>query len=134
MDISVRKTTTTGLSDKSWIHAGRDGSLQNMLSETLDLDLFDETTQYPDGSIRSGTVLARVTVGGLLGPYDDSDTTTGLGTAVGFLYEDTPVNAGSTRAGCAVYHTGGVVVANLPTNNGLDAAARADLTHCYFRD
>lgn len=134
MDLSVKKTTTTLLSDKSWIYAGRDGSTQNMLGGTLDLTLFVAEDHYPDGSIRSGTVLARVDatdVNSLLGPYDpaaldDRDT------ALGLLFEDTKVSAGQTRAGCAVFHDGPVVEANLPATSGIDTDAKTALTHITF--
>lgn len=133
MDISPRTTTATGLSDKSWIYGGMDGGLQNMLSETLDLSLFDAETHYPDGSILSGTVLARVTATGLLGPYDD-EADDGLEDAVGHLFEDERVFNAAGKAGVAVFHDGVVVTANLPDSSGIDDAAKADLKNITYRD
>jgi hypothetical protein len=226
MDLSPQTTTTTGLSDKSWLQSTHGIDMNRSI--TLDLSLFDPTLHYPDGSIRSGTVLGRVTATGLYGPYggtsdevqtvteggsgltsftltfsgqttgaiaagataaavqtalealsnigagnvlvsgsaggpytvkfvgDLADTnvaqmtatpTGGTGTvtvatttaggadiasdgreiAAGHLFEDERVNAGSTKAGAALFRHGGVVEANLPANHGLDAAAKADL-------
>lgn len=226
MDLSPQKTTVSGLSDKSWLHSLHGVDLNK--SVTLDLTLFDEATHYPDGSIRSGTVLGKVTATGLYGPYggtteevqtvteggagltsftltfsgqttdplDDAATaaqvqaalealsnigagnvvvtgaasgpytvkfvgdlantnvaqmtatpTGGTGTvtvatttaggadiasdgrevAAGHLFEDEKVNAGSTKAGVALFRHGGVIEANLPANSGLDDAAKTDL-------
>ena len=132
MDLTPQKTTTGGLSDKSWVYG--DHGLDVMQSETLDLTKFTAETHYPDGSIRSGTVLARDTGTGLLVPYDTANSTDAdYDTAIGHLFEDTKVNAGSTKAGCAVYWHGSVVEANLPANHGLDAAAKADLVNIRYR-
>lgn len=131
MDLSPQKTTVSGLSDKSWLHSLHGVDLNK--SVTLDLTKFVEATHYPDGSIRSGTVLAEITATGLYGPYDDSDTTTGLGVAAGLLFEDEKVNAGSTHAGVALVRHGGVIEANLPATSGIDTAAKADLAaHILF--
>jgi hypothetical protein len=231
MDLSPQKTTVTGLSDKSWLFSTHGVDLNK--SVTLDLTLFDEATHYPDGSIRSGTVLGKVAATGLYGPYggtsEEVQTVTeggsgltsftltfsgqttapiaagataaavrtalealsniavgdvavtgdpggpytvtfggalantnvaqmtatptgGTGTvtvatqtaggadsvsdgrevATGHLFEDEKVNAGSTKAGVAMFRHGGVIEANLPANHGLDAAAKTDLPQILY--
>jgi hypothetical protein len=55
----------------------------------------------------------------------------GTDTAVGHLYTGLSVPADGDLH-CAVLDHGKVIVANLPDNHGLDAAARADLTHVRY--
>jgi hypothetical protein len=86
--------------------------------------------------IPSGVVLGKITASGLYGPYDDS-LMTGVEVATGFLFTDVDVRAhiaaaGSTtltgvKAMAAMMITGIILVAKLPTGNGLDTAGRVDL-------
>lgn len=124
MDLSPLKTTTGGLSDKSWLQSTH--GLDMNLSVTLNLALFDAEDHYPDGSIRSGTDLGIVTASGLYGPYD-ADATDGREVLAGHLYEDEKVNAGSTKAGVALFRHGSVRRDNLPATSGHMTAAEADV-------
>lgn len=131
MDLTIETTTVTGLEDRSWL--GSAHGTDSTQSDTLDAALFTAATHYPNGEIRSGTVLGRVTATGLLGPYADG-ALDGRGTAVGLLFNTVRVRAANARIGVPVLEHGRVRVANLPANHGLDAAARVDLRNIRFAD
>lgn len=70
MDISVRKTSPLIVEDRSWL--GDVDGTQATRSITLLASAFTKVTHYPDGVLKSGTVLARFTSGAnvnLYGPY-----------------------------------------------------------------
>ncbi len=70
MDISVRKTSPLIVEDRSWL--GDVDGTQATRSITLLLSLFTKNTHYPNGVIKSGTVIAKATAGanaGYWGPY-----------------------------------------------------------------
>jgi hypothetical protein len=100
----------------------------------LNFALFDAEDHYPNGYIPSGTVLGRVTTGGRLGPYDDA-ASDGRQTAVGHLYNAITVPADTARKVAAAVIDCFAVIdeSKLPTNHGLDAAARADLPLIKYR-
>jgi hypothetical protein len=102
---------------------------------TLDGDEFLAT--FDDGVIPSGVALGKVTATDKYVPYDDGGTDDGRRVCVGFLF--TTVDLGGTTAGtvgdtaAALLWHGQVVEDNLPTDNGLDAAAKTDLAgHFHF--
>ncbi len=141
MDLGVETTTVTGLEDRSWLGSAHGTEATDTV--TLDLTLFTAATHFPNGEIRSGTVLARVTATGLYGPYDnavDVDPVTagqqsdGRDVARGHLFNTIRVRTGQTRAGAPLMTHGKVRVANLPANHGLDAPARADLPLIQYID
>lgn len=109
-------------------------------SGTLDISAFTAGTHYANGYIPSGTVLARITATGKLGPYTTAGSG-GLETAVGFLYSATkvPNTADTTKdVGCAYVAAFAVVDADkLPFSSGagsLDTAGRADLPTIHFEN
>jgi hypothetical protein len=128
------RTTTYGGSDHSWL-GSQHGTTTNR-PVTLDLSKFDFATDFTSGMIPSGVVLGKISASGLYGPYDDA-LSTGVEVAKGFLFTDVDVRAHIAAAGSttltglvapgAMLITGIVVEANLPTNHGLDAAAKTDL-------
>jgi hypothetical protein len=237
MDISLRTESWT-VEDRSWL-GSRDGT-EFTETITLDTSTFTEATHYPDGYVKSGTVLAKLS-NGLYGPYNATDevqtvtitgsptggtftltfdgqttaaiaynaaasavqtalvalsnvetgeatvaggpgpgtawtvtfsgqyagtdvpvmtadgtsltggtspevtvtTTTagggeaaaGAGTAAGFLFNSTEMRASGPDVGAPLLWRGVIKVANLPTNHGLDAGARADLAAKFrFKD
>ncbi len=70
MDISVRKTSPLIVEDRSWL--GDVDGTQATRSVTLRTAAFTKATHFPDGVLKSGTVLAKYTSGsyaGLYGPY-----------------------------------------------------------------
>jgi len=131
MDLAIERTTVTGLEDRSWLgsHHGTDSTQ----SCTLDASLFTPATHYPNGEIRSGTVLGRVTATKMYGPYDNT-ATDGRQTAVGFLFNTVRVRSATARIGAPIQEHGRIRVSRLPANNGLDAAARVELSHFRFAD
>ncbi len=138
MGISVEITSDSwGVDSKDWLLARK--GFDTCRSETLDLALFTTGLGFSTGVISSGTVLGKVTAGGLLGPYDP-DGVDGRQTAVGHLFDgvrqaDSEGNA-FTVAGCAVLWEGIVRRDNLPAWGGgegdLDAAAEADLSFIRY--
>lgn len=66
MDLTVR-TETFGQDDQSWIGAAHGIDLARSI--TLDTSAFTAGTHYPDGYIRGGTPLGKITATGLYGPY-----------------------------------------------------------------
>lgn len=122
MDLSIRKETY-GQDDQSWIGAAHGIDLAR--SVTLDTSAFTKATHYPDGYIKSGTPLGRITATGLYAPYNSAGAD-GTETLAGFLL--TPANVptdGTTDVGAALYEHGRVVSANLPI--AIDSAGEADL-------
>ncbi|GAA3018299.1 head decoration protein [Streptomyces fulvorobeus] len=97
-------------------------------SVTLDVTKFTAGTHYPDGYIKSGIPLGRITTGQKVGPYDDA-ATDGRQTCIGFLYTGVEVvtkrgavlssAVGSMLVHCAVKES------KLPVT--LDAAGKTDL-------
>ena len=64
---------------------------------TLDVSAFTAATHYPNGYIKSGTPLAKVS--GLMVPYDSLEaTTTGAGVLAGHLYTDQRVVSSAATA------------------------------------
>lgn len=130
MDISPKKTGDFVPEDRSWL-ASADGTQFNK-SVTLAIPLFTKATHYPDGVIKSGTLLAKATSGthsGKYGPYSDA-ATDGRQVAVGHLFNSTPVRADADTpdyVGAPLQRRGVIDQTNLPTNHGVDAAAKTDL-------
>ena len=130
MDIAPKRSADFVVEDRSWL-ASADGTA-NLKSVSLAIPLFTEATHYPDGVIKSGTLLAEATSGtyaGKYGPYDDA-ATDGRQTATGHLWNTTPVRTDSlapTYVGAPMQRWGVIDESNLPTNHGVDAAAKVDL-------
>lgn len=125
--MDLKPTTETFSSDsKKWLGSehGTTSCDPIMLDATLMLAVFD------DGNVPSGVVLGLVTATGRYGPYDD-DATDGREVARGHLFDIVQVVAGSNPGGALFWH-GEVVEANLPTDHGLDAAAKADLPQVRY--
>ncbi|WP_405927925.1 head decoration protein [Streptomyces griseus] len=62
------------------------------VSVTLDVSKFTKSTHYPDGYLKSGIALGKVTTGGKYGPYDAA-ATDGREDIVGFLFTGVDVDA-----------------------------------------
>lgn len=131
-DISVHETGNYFAEDRSWA-IGEHGfdAPQNVV---LDLTLFTGTN-FADGYIKSGTILAKVTaVGanqGKVGPYTTADSTTGLGVAVGVLFNTVKIGTPTTRlvADAVLVHFV-CRETRLPYSTGdgsIDATGKADL-------
>jgi hypothetical protein len=134
-DITV---TTTTFADNSrwWLLFEAEGNPGPVprLALPIDFSKFTAGTHYANGYIASGTVLGKVTATGKVGPYDDA-ASDGRQTAVGFLYNNVIVPAStSQKVSVAVLDCFAVVSeSRLPTNHGLDANGKADLSKIVFR-
>lgn len=127
------RTQTFLNDDKSWL-ASEFGVDMGIPIE-LDLTLFDFTTDFPNGFLPSGIVLAKLDASDVYGLYDTTAAGgAGLDTARGHLLMpvDTsnaltgvPLTSGPVTA--ALFTRGRVREARLPTGHALDAAAKADL-------
>lgn len=112
-------TETTGGGDQSWL--GSTHGIANARTEILDISAFTEATHYPDGYIRSGQPVAKVS--GMLVPYDATEATvTGAGILAGFVLTDQKVSGTADFAVPLLDH-GRVRVANLPVSFSAPAAA-----------
>lgn len=84
MDISVRRTSPLIVEDRSWL--GDVDGTQACRPVTLRVAAFTENTHYPDGILKSGTILAEYTSGtyqGLWGPYAGTPTEVQTATITG---------------------------------------------------
>lgn len=124
-DLLFETEDTFGQDDKSWLRR-REGT-DDAMSVTLDLSLFTDTTHYPDGFIPSGVTLGKVTASGLYGPYESGETD-GREDFRGHLLSSVQVRSTNTtgKAVGALFWRGTVQESRLPTNHGLDAAAKED--------
>lgn len=123
MDLSIR-SETFGQDDQTWIGAAHGIDLARSIS--LDTSAFVEGTHYPDGYLKSGLPLGRITATGLYAPYGGSAgvsanevQTIGLGAAaagtvtIGF--------DGETTAAIAFNATAGAVQTALELLSNVDA-------------
>lgn len=132
-DISVT-TTAYQVEDRSWLLSEHGTDPGTTPSITLDVSAFTAGTHYPNGYIKSGTPLGKITATGLYGPYDNA-AVDGRQTAEGLLFSsvkvpnpaDTTVDVG----GAMVVH-GFVKLSRLPAAPVLDAAGQADLKLIHF--
>lgn len=125
MDLQVRETTYTQ-GDQKWLGSAHGTNTADTI--TLDVSLFTEADHFPDGFLRSGQGLGKVTATGVYGPYDDA-LATGVQTLVGHLLTDVKVHS-DNHAGKvmgALLRHGQVIEANLPENHGVDAAGKVDV-------
>jgi hypothetical protein len=110
---------------------------------TLDLTAFSSAQHYPNGFIKSGCVLGKITATGLYGPYLDA-ASDGRTTATGLLRASVPVThliggAARTKMGVAQLVHGVVSVGALPYTVGnaalggyIDADCQANLPLIYW--
>jgi hypothetical protein len=133
VDISLQPTETWVAENRSWL-GSRDGT-EVTQSITLATSTFTEGTHYPDGYVKSGTLLGEITaVGatqGMYGPYDNA-ASDGRETAVGFLFSSVKMRASGPNVGAAIHWRGVIRAAKLPTNHGLDANARTELAAKFW--
>lgn len=122
MSISPKTSTITGPGDPSWL--GSAHGTEAARTVTLDASKFTAGTHYPNGFIRGGTPLAKITATGKYAPYDTADTLPGTGTLVGFLYGDFAVN-GQANITAALLDHGKVRTSRLPI--AVDASGIADV-------
>lgn len=124
MDLSVRKTSPLVVEDRSWL--GDVDGTQATRSITLVTASFTKATHFPNGCLKSGTVLARYASGanvGLWGPYagrtSEVQTATITGAPAGGTF--TLTLNGETTAGIAYNATADTVRAALEALPSLSA-------------
>lgn len=140
MDLAPVRTEYGG-EDRRWLRDTH--GMTDTIGVTLAGDAFP-TSQFPNGTVPSGTVLAFDTALGLHVPYDnayDADTVTagqqanGRDVARGHLLDSVSISAGRRVSAAMLDH--GAVLRNflptLPTAAGrLDAPAEADLPRIRY--
>ncbi|MFF2084583.1 head decoration protein [Nocardia sp. NPDC058176] len=126
----------------SWIANGALSYLytQQAREITLERSTFSKPLHYPGDNVPGGVVLGRVTATGRYGPYDP-EAEDGREVAKGFLLSGAyfgphPAHSGqpAPTATATLLLAGFIHPAELPANNGLDAAARTALRHIAFLD
>lgn len=123
MDLSMR-TETFGQEDQSWL--GSAHGTDTARSITLDLTTFTAGTHYPDGFLKAGLPLGKITASGKYGLYSDA-AADGRQTLVGFLFTvvKVPASTATPAVGAMLLHCF-VVESKLPAP-GVDAAGKADV-------
>lgn len=106
-------TETFGTGDQSWL--GSTHGIYNCRSVPLDLSLFTAAEHYPNGYIKSGYPLGKVTATGLFGPYqgDSSDEVQTLTVGGSGLTSFTLTFGGQTTGAIAAAATAATVQAAL---------------------
>jgi len=97
-------------------------------SVTLDVTKFTANTHFPDGYIKSGIPLGKVTAGGKYGPYDNA-AADGREVCVGFLYTGVEVvtRRGVTLATAVASMLVHCAVKESKLPVAVDAAGKTDL-------
>jgi hypothetical protein len=126
-DISVRSTDRDN-ENQRWI--GNGGMpIGQPRSIVLDRSAFDLAADFPDGYIPSGVAIAEITATGLYGPYDNT-LANGQETMAGHLFVTVAYDDDSTGdISAALFWSGEVIEAELPTNHGLDANGKTDVSN-----
>lgn len=89
MDLSL-KTETFAQDRRDWL--GSAHGTDAPVSITLDVSTFTKATHYPDGFLKSGLPLGKITASGKYGLYADG-AADGRQTLVGFLFTPQDVDA-----------------------------------------
>lgn len=134
MQLQIVSKTYNPAEDHSWLGSAH-GTVE---CDSITLDAALLVAIFTDGFVPSGTVLGKVTATGRYARYDDA-ATNGLEVAAGHLFNSQDLTNGgqvavasAANAAAALYWHGEVVESKLPTNHGLDAAAKADLKHIRY--
>lgn len=122
MDLSI-KTETFGQEDQSWL--GSAHGTDTARSITLDMTTFTAGTHYPDGFLKAGLPLGKITATGKYGLYSDA-AVDGRTALVGFLFTavKTPASTATPVVGAMLMHCF-VVESKLPV--AVDANGKADV-------
>lgn len=133
MGIRLMQVTETfpPAEDQSWLGSAHGTNT----ADTITLDKVLCLAAFPTGIVPSGVALGKVTATGRYAPYADANVD-GTGTALGLLFQTVDfrgTTAGTTQdSPAALFWHGEVVTAKLPASNGVDAAAKADMTQIRF--
>src|SRR4051794_25684371 len=111
---------------RDWLYGAHGTDIA--LGVTPDVSKFTAGTHYPDGFIKSGIPLGKITAGGKYGPYDDA-ASDGRQTCVGFLFTGVEV---VTRRGATLSSAVGSMLVHCAVKESklpatVDAAGKVDL-------
>lgn len=138
-DISVTSTAYQ-VEKRNWLLSQHGTDPGTTPSVNLDVSAFTAATHYPDGYIKSGIILGKITATGKYAPYVDA-ASDGTGTAAGVLYSSVKVpnvlDTTKDTNGAMVVHgfidAAKLPIANAATGGGfLDANGRVDLKLIHF--
>lgn len=125
MDLSL-KSINFSQDRRDWL--GSEHGTDAPRSVSLDVSKFTQATHYPDGYLKSGIPLGKITASGLYGPYDDT-ATDGRQTCVGLLFTGVGVvdqrGRVSTQVGGSMLLHGFIRLTKLPVP--LDANGQTDI-------
>lgn len=113
-----------GVEDQTWLASAH--ATDTAEPVTLNASLFTLGTHYPNGFLKSGIVLGKVTATGLYGPYNDA-LSNGQEVAVGILFTSVPLPStvdSTTKPQGAMLRHAIVIESKLV---GIDAAGKTDL-------
>lgn len=126
MDLTL-KSISFSQDRRDWL--GSQHGTDVLRSITLDVSTFTAATHFPDGYLKSGLPIGKITASGKYGLYDDTKTD-GRQTCIGFLWTGVEVvdhrGKASTFVGGSLFVHGFVVTTKLPTP-GIDANGLVDV-------
>lgn len=130
MDLQIRHETFGVPEDMSWLKTSF--GLDDAHSITINGIAAGAGVGVTNGFIKSGTVMAIVTSGGLYSVYDDANSPAGVAVAVGILKQSIQLkkNDAGDYADCAaalMWH-GDVIESKL---TGIDANAKTDMGNAF---
>jgi hypothetical protein len=120
--------TETFTQDKrDWL--GSEHGTDIVQSVTLDVSTFTSGTHYPDGYVKSGIPLGKITASGKYGLYSDA-ASDGRQTCVGFLFTGVEVvtRRGATLTSAVASMLIHCVIREAKLPVAVDAAGKVDLT------
>jgi hypothetical protein len=111
---------------RDWL--GSEHGTDIVQSVTLDVSTFTAGTHYPDGYVKSGIPLGKITSGGKYGLYSDA-ATDGRQTCVGFLFTGVEVvtRRGATLTSAVASMLIHCVIREAKLPVAVDAAGKVDL-------
>lgn len=119
MDTAVR-TEVIGAGDQSWLGSAHGTNMCTTI--TISKASLTLATHYPDGYLKSGEPLGKITASGKYGPYDNA-AVDGREVLVGHLFTAQHVGTGDIVA--PLFDHGRVIEAKLP--RAVDAPGKTDV-------
>lgn len=119
LNLGIRTQAFTLPEDQSWLKSKH--GTQEMYPGTLDQSLF-LNAQFPNGLVPSGTILAKITAGGLYAPYLEGQAT-GQEVPIGVLFTTVDLTGGqlgqaNANVPASILWHGALIAAKLPKQSG----------------